>query len=39
MTTKIMAGISAVVALIYAVADDIAVNYMRAAAKGAAAAA
>ena len=39
MNTKIMVGISAVVSLIYVVADEIAVNYMLAAANGAAMAA
>lgn len=39
MTTKIMVGISALVSLIYVVADEIAVNYMLAAANGAAKAA
>ena len=39
MNTKIMVGISALVSLIYVVADEIAVNYMLAAANGAAMAA
>jgi len=39
MTTKITVGIYALVSRIYAVADEIAVHYMRAAANGAAAAA
>ena len=39
MNTKIMVGISALVSLIYVVVDEIAVNYMLAAANGAAMAA
>ena len=39
MNTKIMVGVSALVSLIYVVADEIAVNYMLAAANGAAMAA
>ena len=39
MNAKIMVGISALVSLIYVVADEIAVNYMLAAANGAAVAA
>jgi hypothetical protein len=39
MTSKITIGIYALVSRIYAVADEIAVHYMRAAANGAAAAA
>ncbi|HET7679538.1 MAG TPA: hypothetical protein VFK79_05325 [Xanthobacteraceae bacterium] len=39
MNTKIMVGISALVSLIYVVADEIAVNYMLTAANGAAMAA
>jgi hypothetical protein len=39
MNTKVMVGISALVSLIYVVADEIAVNYMLTAANGAAMAA
>ena len=35
MNTKIMVGISALISLVYVVADEIAVNYMLAAANGA----